>query len=279
MKFSFIFLIFLLNFSLISNTTINLLQNWQSEYKESNFKKSSEIYMLIVLNDLNQDLKNGWLVWENKETRVLLIGNQMLSDHDRISFTSMLPNFDHSCHPSINDTYELEIIEKNQDFTLAQTIIKLPTISKHMQDPAYSINHYFLCLKHINKSIFTYQGDLSLKSTQIEIFQQYLPVWSQILISLFSLGFSFYLSGLALGIMSLDITDLLILIKEGNQQQKKYAELLLPIRKNGNRILCTILLSNVAANALVTIFFNRLLDSGWKTFILSTTTLCIIGEV
>ena len=79
--------------------------------------------------------------------------------------------------------------------------------------------------------------------------------------------------------MSIDITDLYILMKEGTTRQKRYAKLLLPIRKNGNRILCTILLSNVAANSLVTIFWSNLLDSGWQTFCISTILLCLAGEV
>jgi metal transporter CNNM len=79
--------------------------------------------------------------------------------------------------------------------------------------------------------------------------------------------------------MAIDITDLLILRKAGTPKQRKQAEYLLPIRKNGNRILCTLLLSNVASNSLVTVFLNNLINSGWATFVLSTISLCIIGEV
>ncbi len=89
---------------------------------------------------------------------------------------------------------------------------------------------------------------------------------------------SFYLSGLVLGIMAIDITDLMLLKKAGTPTQKRHAAQLLPIRKNGNRILCTLLLANVAANSLVTVFMNNLI-SGWQTFIVSTLTLCIIGEI
>ncbi len=79
--------------------------------------------------------------------------------------------------------------------------------------------------------------------------------------------------------MAIDITDLMLLNKAGTPTQKCHAAHLLPIRKNGNRILCTLLLSNVAANSLVTVFMNNLIDSGWQTFIVSTLTLCIIGEI
>jgi CBS domain containing-hemolysin-like protein len=79
--------------------------------------------------------------------------------------------------------------------------------------------------------------------------------------------------------MSIDITDLMILIKEGTPTQMRYAEVLLPIRRDGNRLLSTILLSNVAANSLVTVFLGDLLANGWQTFIISTLTLCLIGEI
>jgi metal transporter CNNM len=66
-------------------------------------------------------------------------------------------------------------------------------------------------------------------------------------------------SGLTLGLMSLDQLGLRIIIESGKQpdataQEKKeanYAGKILPIRKRGNLLLCTLLLGNVAVNSMV----------------------------
>ena len=60
-------------------------------------------------------------------------------------------------------------------------------------------------------------------------------------------------SGLTLGLLSLDITALDILISGSSPQTASYARAIAPVRKNGNQLLCTLLLGNVAVNALLAI--------------------------
>ncbi len=233
----------------------------------------SEVYMLIVNNDLNEGFgvrdNIGWKVKPHGSTRIYLLGNENLSSDDTISFTSSEPTSQNDICLTNGISFKLEIIERNDKFTLAQSDVNL--------EPLYDTYH--LCLRTQNQTDFFYQNRISLKTTKLIIFTPTIPIWLQIVISLVGIALSFYLSGLALGIMSIDITDLLILMKEGTPKQMRYAEVLLPIRRDGNRLLSTILLSNVAANSLVTVFLNHLLDSGWQTFIISTLTLCLIGEI
>lgn len=237
----------------------------------ANNNNVSQIFMLIAANELSEELAdNGWLIKPNTPTKIFIIGNEYLSLSDQISFTSDSSLSSQTCIPWSNDEYfNLKIIEKNTKFTFAESVIKLP--------PLYDTYH--LCLKPQNKTEYFYQNQISIKTTKLEISSPLLPAWLQLVISLVGILLSFYLSGLALGIMSIDITDLLILMKEGTPKQMRYAEVLLPIRRDGNRLLSTILLSNVAANSLVTVFLNQLLDSGWQTFVISTLVLCLIGEI
>ena len=60
-------------------------------------------------------------------------------------------------------------------------------------------------------------------------------------------------SGLTLGLMSLDVNSLEIVISGGSDNDKEYAEKILPIRKKGNLLLCTLLLGNTLVNALIAI--------------------------
>lgn len=78
--------------------------------------------------------------------------------------------------------------------------------------------------------------------------------------------FSALFSGLTLGLMSLDKTGLEVVIgageahnaTEAEQEQAKYAQKIAPVRKNGNLLLTTLLLGNVAVNALLSILLADL---------------------
>merc|ERR1719356_913372 len=61
-------------------------------------------------------------------------------------------------------------------------------------------------------------------------------------------------SGLNLGLMSFTPSDLEITIKGSpDENARKYAKRILPLRKNGNLLLCTLLLGNTLVNALIAI--------------------------
>lgn len=81
-------------------------------------------------------------------------------------------------------------------------------------------------------------------------------------------------SGLTLGLLGLDKTDLERKIKVGN----KYAKKIYPLRKRGNLLLCTLLLGNVAVNATIAIFLGNI-SSGIIAGVVSTGLITIFGEI
>jgi hydrogenase-4 membrane subunit HyfE len=227
-------------------------------------------------------LSKGWLVIANKVTKVLLIGNQYLNGNDRVGFSKYQTKTgnDTTCVPW-TQTFEIDIIESSSllNLTYARTFISMPASYEESWFDIFGsakIDVYYLCL--VSQNTARYPTKL-FQGSKLLIFQEPLPTWMKVGFCLIGFLFSFYLSGLVLGIMAIDITDLLLLIKAGTPTQKSNAKHLLPIRKDGNRILSTLLLSNVAANSLVTVFLNNLIDSGFQTFILSTFSLCLIGEI
>lgn len=81
-------------------------------------------------------------------------------------------------------------------------------------------------------------------------------------------------SGLTLGLLSLNLTELKRKINIGD----KNAEIIYPVRKRGNLLLCTLLLGNVAVNTALSIFLGSI-TSGIIAGITATSLIVIFGEI
>ena len=86
--------------------------------------------------------------------------------------------------------------------------------------------------------------------------------------------FSAIFSGLTIGFFSLNKDDLKRKAKLGDKQAKKVYEL----RKNGNLLLCTLLIGNVAVNAVLSVFLGSI-TTGVAAAITSTCLIVIFGEI
>lgn len=81
-------------------------------------------------------------------------------------------------------------------------------------------------------------------------------------------------SGLTLGFFSLNLSSLERKMKLGNKMAKK----VYPVRKNGNLLLCTLLLGNVAVNSTMSIFLGNI-ASGLVAGVISTALIVVFGEI
>lgn len=85
-------------------------------------------------------------------------------------------------------------------------------------------------------------------------------------------------SGLTLGLLGLDKIGLEIVAGGGDPKLATYAKKIIPIRENGNLLLCSLLFGNVAVNSLLSILMSTL-TSGLVGFLGSTAGILIIGEI
>lgn len=86
--------------------------------------------------------------------------------------------------------------------------------------------------------------------------------------------FSGLFSGLTLGLLGLDRAELQRKISVGNKDAVKIYE----VRKNGNLLLCTLLLGNVAVNSALSIFLGSV-ASGFIAGIVATSLIVLFGEI
>lgn len=150
----------------------------------------------------------------------------------------------------------------------------------NLPDLAATAENFYICVKKGNYSdptrVFVHQGDdpwISIKSNR-----KLLPVWVSIVIIIVCLSFSSLFSGLNLGLMSLDRTELKILCNTGTAKERKYARVIQPVRDHGNYLLCSILLGNVLVNSIFTILLDDL-TSGLIAVIFSTLAIVMFGEI
>jgi len=93
-------------------------------------------------------------------------------------------------------------------------------------------------------------------------------------------------SGLNLGLMCLDANQLELLIKAADReevdkqakQQAAWAKRILPLRRDGNTLLCTVLLGNVMVNSYMAILLEEMW-SGTMAVIMSTLVIVTFGEI
>lgn len=105
-----------------------------------------------------------------------------------------------------------------------------------------------------------------------------LPFPADLLIIVFLVCFSALFSGLTLGLLGLDKIGLEIIIAGDDPELARCARIIAPVRANGNLLLCTLLLGNVAVNALLSILMANM-TSGLVGFLVSTFMIVIFGEI
>lgn len=101
-----------------------------------------------------------------------------------------------------------------------------------------------------------------------------MDIYFSILIVIFLIGLSGLFSGLTLGLLSLNKSELERKIKLGDKRAKK----IYSVRKKGNLLLCTLLLGNVAVNSALAIFLGNL-TTGILAGVISTALIVIFGEI
>jgi len=88
------------------------------------------------------------------------------------------------------------------------------------------------------------------------------PVY-KVFVVLFLVCCSAFFAGMTLGYLPLTIEGLAIMISAGNPKEKEYARTIMPLRKRGNLLLCTLLLGNTLCNSLIAIFSAELTSGPW----------------
>ena len=124
------------------------------------------------------------------------------------------------------------------------------------------------------------QGNDTESALFLRVYEHPLPIWLMICAIVVLLCLSGLFSGLNLGLMALDQTELEIVKNTGSEKERTYANKIAPIRNHGNFLLCSLLLGNVLVNNSLTIMLDSLTGGGGLIAVIgSTMGIVVFGEI
>ncbi|KAJ2939879.1 hypothetical protein O0L34_g6579 [Tuta absoluta] len=186
------------------------------------------------------------------------------SDDTKIAFTNVPQDYGKECDHLLDGEYNA--IKSGVNFALFEFEAPAP-IPKDL---------FYICAKNGDSGQYIHQGFEQWKI--LHIHNKLLPLWASIMLIIILLMMASLFSGLNLGLMALDQTELKIIANTGTEKERGYARAIMPVRKHGNYLLCTILLSNVAVNSTFTVILDDL-TSGLVAVIGSTLAIVFIAEI
>ncbi|KAF6777161.1 hypothetical protein AHF37_03701 [Paragonimus kellicotti] len=140
----------------------------------------------------------------------------------------------------------------------------------------------YICTKQTDSNVYRqwrHRATIYPKGITLFYSSMDMPIYVMVVIMLIALLFSACFSGLHIGLLKLDKVMLQVVKNAGSPAEQKYASVIMPVRENGNRLLCTLLLSNVAVNVIFSIMADKVIGTGILAIVSATFMLLIFAEL
>ena len=236
---------------------------------------AAEVYAIVGLaEEIRRDSSGSLILSAEIDQKLTLVG-RYFSNETEIAFTLRGSQRGEHCedYGDLTQTFHVDSVANYSDAKAAPV-----TVNVHL--PNYG-QYYYLCIKNEkgDESSWIHQGQDELIRFKAEPKPStFLPLWLQIAFIVMLLCLSGLFSGLNLGLMALDKTELKIIERCGSHNEKKYAKVISPLRKRGNFLLCTLLLGNVLVNNSLTILLDNV-TNGLIAVIAATAFIVCFGEI
>jgi len=150
------------------------------------------------------------------------------------------------------------------------------------EKPSSSFSPYFYCNETTKRGTIecVLDGEIKIYENKEDEVMSVTDIywWIDLLICTLLVCTSGIMSGLTIGLMGLDITNLEIVKKTGTPEEKRHAKRILPLLRRHHLLLCTLLLCNAGALEALPIFLEHLVPPVMAV-IISVTLILLFGEV
>ncbi|XP_054265881.1 unextended protein-like [Macrosteles quadrilineatus] len=196
------------------------------------------------------------------------------------SHTTKLYLFGHNLTPSseIGFTSETDCDYPIPSVVWLSNSSGVVTFTPPSKRPVWSRTKYYTCLKDGGEehSMWIHQG--TGKHVTLYVVEPLFTSWSYIAIIIVCYILSSLMTGLNLGLMSLDNSELQLLRNAGTPKERKYAGKIIPIRRNGNFLVCSVVITATLCNAVSTVatdsFFSDII-----TVVITTLMIVLFCEI
>ncbi|CAF3899413.1 unnamed protein product [Rotaria sordida] len=215
--------------------------------------------------------KYGWILNEEKKFRLYLSGINL--QNSSLVFSASLNKC--TSNDYISPIYSLSSTSINE-------------INVELQSMSKSHSLVYICLltsSNTSLSLLNNNNTKPHNAKQLEgVYFTFLrekgrlPFAAKIFLILMLFIVSGFFSGLNLGLMSMSVNDLCLIAESEDTTLRYYVRRVLPLRKRGNYLLCSIVLANVLVNSLGTVLLDSLVH-GLFAVIVSTIMIVLMGEI
>ncbi|XP_014256489.1 metal transporter CNNM2-like [Cimex lectularius] len=113
---------------------------------------------------------------------------------------------------------------------------------------------------------------------EVLVVKPFIQMGVSIFLILLCIALSSILNGLALGLMTIDITGLKVIANAGSEKEKRYGKTILEVRSQGNFLLISLVIGSTLCNTLMTVLIDHYLNN-WLTVFISTIIIVLCCEI
>lgn len=214
---------------------------------------------------VGEEFVDGLSVFPSGEDVRFYIFGSNLSENTNLGISKQK-----DCANTILSPLKLQLVENTKKYCAVISLTTPATDESFLKKV-----RYYLCVKE-DASNWKYPG----VDDRIA-FYVYKPIFIPIVnvfVIIVCFSISSLMSGLNIGLMALDPHELTIIKNSGTKKEKKFAKAIYSVRRNGNYLLCSILITATLCNSVATVSIDSFVSS-WIAVFVTTTVIVLLCEI